>query len=100
MQFEVQRVLANIRQATTEDLLDRVTVYREEMEATAVAMIETELAQRGVYAEMIEAHGRLREANLIRRPDGTAKPCSFCPRPAVTEGWGWHRLWGKLPVFP
>jgi hypothetical protein len=33
-------------------------------------------------------------------PDGTAVGCSFCHRPAVAEGWGWHRLWGLLPVFP
>ena len=38
MQFDIQRVRANIRQASTEDLLDRVTVYRAEMEPTAVAM--------------------------------------------------------------
>ena len=33
-------------------------------------------------------------------PDGTAVRCSFCHRPAVAEGWGWHRLWGVLPLFP
>jgi hypothetical protein len=26
--------------------------------------------------------------------------CSFCHAPAVAEGWGWHRLWGRFPVFP
>jgi hypothetical protein len=28
MQFDPERVLVNVRNATTEDLLDRVTVYR------------------------------------------------------------------------
>ena len=100
LEFDVQRVRANIHQASTEDLLDRVTVYRAEMEPTAVAMIETELAQRGVYAEKIEEHAAERERLVLRRPDGTARSCAFCERPAVAEGWGWHRLWGLWPIFP
>ena len=100
MHFDPQRVLVNIRAADTEDLLDRVTVYRAEMEPTAVAMIETELAQRGVFAEEIEEHGRRKGEAVLRRPDGTALTCSFCTRPAVAEGWGWHRLWRRWPLFP
>jgi hypothetical protein len=100
MQFDAQRVLINIRQAETDDLLDRVTVYREEMEPAAILMIESELARRGVYSEDIEEHGRERADRIVRRPDGTAQPCSFCHRPAVRQAWGWHRMWGKLPVFP
>ena len=100
MQFDPERVRANIRQASTEDLLDRVTVYREEMEPTAIAMIETELARRQVFGEHIEEHARKRERAVLRRPDGTAIQCSFCHRPAVAQGWSWHRLWGRLPLFP
>ena len=100
MQFDAQRVLVNIRRAETDDLLDRVTVYREEMESAAVLMIESELARRGVFADDIEEHARAREGLIVRRPDGTAQPCSFCYRPAVMQGWEWHRLWGKVPVFP
>ncbi len=100
MRFEPERVRANIRGAATEDLLDRVTVYREEMESTAVAMIETELAQRGVYADKIEEHATERERSVLRREDGTALRCSFCDRPAVEKGWGWHCLWSRVPVFP
>lgn len=100
MHLDLERTRRNIREATTEDLLDRVTVFRAEMEPTAVAMIETELAQRGVYAEKVEEHGRERERSVLRRPDGTARRCSFCDRPAIVEGWDWHRLWGQLPLFP
>ena len=32
MRFDVERVRQNVQQATTEDLLDRLTVYREGME--------------------------------------------------------------------
>src|SRR5260221_7033951 len=99
MHFDVERVRRNISEATTEDLLDRVTVYRSGMEAAAVEMIESELASRGVFADHIEDHARQRESVLMR-PDGIAETCSFCPRPAVTRGWDWHWLLGVLPVVP
>jgi len=37
---------------------------------------------------------------LLMDPDGVALKCTYCDRPAVIRGWGWHRLWGVLPVFP
>src|SRR5690242_38547 len=100
MRFDPERVRQNARQATTEDLLDRVTVYREGMEPEALAIIEQELHDRGVWAEHIEAHAEQRSRTAIPREDGTATPCSYCERPAVDEGWDWHHLWGLLPVFP
>jgi hypothetical protein len=100
LEFDPERVLANVRQADTEDLLDRATVYRAGMEPRALEMIEAELLSRGVTDEQIRAHAERRLARSISLPDGTAAPCSFCDRPAVTQGWGWHRLWGLLPVFP
>jgi hypothetical protein len=100
MRFDLERVKRNIRQADTEDLLDRVTVYRAGMEPEALAVIEEELRARHVLPEEVEAHAerRRQETNLL--PDGTVRRCSFCHRPAVAEGWGWHRLWGRLPIFP
>ncbi len=100
MHFDPERVLANVRKATTEDLLDRVTVYRAGMEPQALDIIEAELTARGVSAEQIREHAQLRSEHCIRLPDDTAARCSFCDRPAVEEGWDWHRLWGILPVFP
>lgn len=98
--FDPDRVRVNVRQATTEDLLDRATAYRAGMEPAALALIQAELRQRGVRRDQIDAHARQREAETFWLADGTARPCAFCHRPAVAHGWGWHRLWGLLPVFP
>jgi hypothetical protein len=100
MHYDRERVVSNVRQATTEDLLDRVTVYGPGMEADALEIIEAELRSRGVEGHQIAAHAAERARTMIRLADGTAACCSFCHRPAVEEGWGWHRMWGVLPLFP
>jgi hypothetical protein len=100
MEFEANRVLSNIREATTEDLLDRTTVYRPGMEEEALVMIEAELRARGVSRADVEAHAERRGRETLPLPDGTVVRCGFCTRPAVRGGWGWHYLWGVLPVFP
>src|SRR6266404_9651584 len=100
VQFDLGLVRDNVRAANTQDLLDRVTVYRAGMESEAIPIIEAELRQRGVSPEEIEEHAEKRRQETTLLPDGTAMPCSFCHRPAVAEGWGWHRLWGLIPVLP
>jgi hypothetical protein len=100
MKFDAHTVWANARQATTEDLLDRVTVFRQSMEPEALAIIGAELQGRGVTQEAIAAHGLIQEENCMRYKDGTVMVCSLCRKPAVLARWGWHRLWGVLPVFP
>lgn len=108
MNFDPERVLINVRRASTEDLLDRITVYRAGMEAEAIELIEGELQDRGIYRDQIRAHATQREGKIIVLPDGTAASCSFCHRPATSQGWGWHWLslmtWGKrrplVPLFP
>jgi hypothetical protein len=77
-----------------------VTVYRTGMEESALEVIEAELRARKVGRDEIQAHAERRRQETTFLPDGTAVRCSFCHRPAVAEGWGWHRLWGLLPVFP
>lgn len=99
MQFDLNRVRQNIKSATTEDLLDRATVYRDGMEPQALVLIEWELEQRGISLEAIETHLRLRH-EVLRDVAGHPQACSFCDRPAVRIGWGWHRMWGKIPLFP
>lgn len=99
LQFDSDRVLANARQACTDDLLDRVTAFREGMEPEALDIIEAELARRGVLPAEIEAHAA-RMGDVIIGADGIAARCSFCERPAVAHGWSWHRLWKIVPVFP
>jgi hypothetical protein len=98
--FDARRVEQNVRRADTEDLLDRVTVFRTAMEPEAIDLIEAELRSRGVTGDQIDAHARVWEGRVIRLPDGSAATCSFCHRPAVAEGRGWHRLLGLVPLFP
>ena len=100
MELDLHKVAAYIRRARTEELLDRVTVYRDGMEPAAVDLMENELARRGLTPEEIEDHDRTRRESAILLDDGTAQPCSFCERPAVCRGWAWHRLWGYVPVIP
>jgi hypothetical protein len=98
--FDLKAVAKYIRKAETEDLLDRVTVYREGMEPAALDLMEGELDRRGVTREQIAEHDASRRATAILLADGTALRCSFCDRPAVVRAWGWHWLFGRLPIFP
>ena len=92
---------ATIARAETEDLLDRVTVYRAGMEPDALYVIEEELRQRGVTAADIDEHAQRREEGGIEEVGGLPAQCSFCARPAVVRRWGWHRLGGRwLPDGP
>jgi hypothetical protein len=100
MEFDPERVWANVRKATTEDLLDRVTAYRAGMEPEALTIIEAELRRRGVDDAQIHAHGEQREGQSIPLPDGTAAMCSFCHRPAVARAWGWRQLPGRWRWLP
>lgn len=100
MDWDADRVRANARQAPTEDLLDRVTVYRPGMEPEAVEIIEAELRRRGIEQDAIDAYWADHGAGLLKDATGTARQCSFCTRPAVWSGLGWQRLWGKIPLFP
>lgn len=99
MELNLDRVRKNVRSATTEDLLDRVTVYRAGMEPEALEIIEAELAARGIDADAVTAHAQ-RRSEAVLLPDGTAMKCSFCHRPALLRAWGWHWCWGKVPIFP
>lgn len=100
MDLDLRKVAGNLKTATDEELLDRVTVFRTAMEPAAVDLIEGYLAKRGVTPAEIAAHDADRRATAVIGPDGAAVRCSFCNRPAVEVGRGWHRLWGWVPLFP
>ncbi len=100
MEFDIRRVAAFVRAAESEDLLDRVTVYREGMEPAALDLMEGELDRRGYTRNDVIDHDEMRHETAIMLPDGTALRCSFCDRPAAVRGRGWHKLWRRLPVFP
>ncbi len=99
MQLKLDRVRSNVEKATTEDLLDRATVYRNEMEDEALVLIDAELEFRNVSSEEIKAHWNSRIA-ILTRDDGSVVKCSFCHRPAVDQEWSWHRIFGLVPVIP
>jgi hypothetical protein len=100
LDLNLDRVRMNIQAADTEDLLDRVTVFGSGMEPEAIRLIYEELRSRGVFQSDIEAHNAKRRNDVRLWAAGTAKKCTFCHRPAVAEGRGWHRLWRWIPVFP
>src|ERR1700722_9579492 len=100
MEMNLDRVRANVQAASTEDLLDRATVYRGGMEPEAVAIIDEELRQRGVSPGEVFDHGEQRREQLLAGPDGQPMRCRHCSRPAIVQEWRWHRLWGLLPAFP
>jgi hypothetical protein len=100
MELNLKRVAEYIRSAATEDLLDRVTIYREGMEPAALDLMENELDRRGITREEIAEHDAKRRETAIMLPDGTAMRCHFCDRPAVAHKRRWHRAFGLVPVFP
>jgi hypothetical protein len=99
-EFNPDKVRANAHSATTDDLLTRVTAYRNGMEPEAIAIIEEELRNRGVGPMEIHAHRTQAAQDLLYDAHGLPLTCSFCPAPAVGQRMGWHRLWGRVPLFP
>src|SRR2546428_5665759 len=84
MELDLERVRANVRAATTEDLLDRATVYRAGMEPEALDVIEAELRRRGVSVADIEAHEESRcLRSMVVGADGLPVVCQKCHRPAT-----------------
>jgi hypothetical protein len=100
MHLDLERVRENVRKATTEDLLDRATIYRDGMTREALEIIERELRDRGVTPHEIAEHERIQRARSLVDSEGLARRCQKCQRPAVGESWGWHHLWGLVPLFP
>jgi hypothetical protein len=107
MTFDLKSVSEFIRKADTEELLDRVTVFRDSMEPAAVDLMEDELWRRGITPDMVVNHAANR-GEVVRRADGSAVRCSHrdrsrgfsCDRPAASVRWRLFRLWGKVPLFP
>jgi hypothetical protein len=99
MEFDLERVRENVHKATTEDLLDRATVYRAGLEPEALPVVLEELRARGVTPEAIVAHEGARQG-VMQAPEGVAQKCHRCHRPAVTREWDWHRMFGRMPLFP
>lgn len=99
VRLDLQAVAENARRAETTELLDRVTVYRDDMEPAAVDLIEGELSRRGIERDAIREHDRQRRERLVQDSDGNLIRCEFCDQPAVRLGRSWHRIGGLIPVF-
>ncbi len=100
MELNLKKVAAYIRRAETENLLDRVTVFRSEMEPAALDLMEGELSRRGISEEKIAEYAELRREGIMMKASGEPLHCYFCERPAVQRGRGWYKLWGRIPIFP
>ena len=100
MEWNEEKLLLNIRGASTEDLLDRITAYRAGMEPVAIDLIEQELHRRGILAAQILDRQEECQRECVFDAHGVAKMCSLCRKPAVGGGWRWHKILGRLPVFP
>lgn len=100
MELNLRAIADNARRAETETLLDRVTVYRADMEPVALDLMEAELSRRGISPARIAEHEDLRRSEGVVFANGATARCSYCEKPAVKRSWGWHRLAGRLPVFP
>lgn len=100
MWFDLARVAENIRKSETEDLLNRATIYRADMEPAALDLIEQELAQRGLGRDQVREYAERIGAETIVSDKGYVERCRFCDRPAVAVGWGWYRILRTIPVVP
>lgn len=96
----LERLRENIKNAETEDLLDRITFYRAGMEENAITLIEAELRSRGVLDEQIEKHRDEYGTVIWEGEPPIALMCGLCSRPAVEEQTKWHRLLRVIPLFP
>lgn len=100
LEFDPKVVRRNVHKATAEDLLDRITAYRAGLEPEAIQIIEAELERRGIRPADVNRYEAEESPRILNRPEGFAYRCSFCDRPAVARRWGWHWLWGWVPVIP
>lgn len=100
MELRLEKVQKNAEVSDTEELLNRITVFRSGMEPDAIIIIEDELRRRGISAQHIAEHSRKHEGVVLCWDDGCAACCSFCREPAIATDWGWHKLYGKIPLFP
>ncbi len=100
MNVDQKTIVERTQASDTEELLDRVTVFREDMEPEAIRIIEAELSRRGFTDDAILAHAKNRCESNIVGDDGSALRCTSCDRPAIVEDRDWFRVFGKLPIFP
>ncbi|MSR32216.1 MAG: hypothetical protein EXR99_11990 [Gemmataceae bacterium] len=100
MRIDLNKVAGYAQNACTEELLDRVTLWRQGMEADALQILEMELAKRGITFQEVQNHAEQWSGRVARDASGLPLVCKQCPRPATVIGWSWVRILGLLPLFP
>jgi hypothetical protein len=100
MRFNLDKIRANVQAASTDDLLDRATLWRDGMEPAALDLIEAELRCRGVKADELEARSARLAGEVISARDGLPALCYRCQKPAIERRWVWGKLWRLVPLFP
>ena len=100
MKLDLEAVAAWIQRAETEELLERATVFRPEMEPVAVDLILAELARRGLSKAEIDGQAADRLARALVEASGAIARCRFCGRPATAVVWKWWRLFRIVPLIP
>ena len=98
MESRPQKLLAHVQQMEQEELLDRVTVFRDAMRPDAVEVMEAELARRGVGPDEIHQHHRQIRHRVLLDSHGIPLQCSWCERAAVEKREDLHKLWRLIPV--
>lgn len=99
-EVDIEAIRRFVMNADTFDLLDRVTILRHEMEPEALKLMENELDHRGIEPAMIQDYRAERASEVVFRNDGSISRCCQCGRAAVQKAWVWHRMYGKVPIFP
>ena len=97
---ELEKVAEFSRTANTDELLDRVTAFRADHDSEAIRVFERELRNRGIGREELERRTVEMQETVLKTANGAAIHCYFCDRPATVRIVAWHRLWGKVPLFP
>lgn len=92
--------LSRIRAMPSPELLDRVTVLRDQIDPEALELLHAELASRGIGPDEIGAHQREMKLKVIQHPDGMPAVCHQCGRAATFSRPEWHKLLGLVPLFP
>jgi hypothetical protein len=98
MEISPAKLLAHVAQMDQEELLDRVTVFREVMRPDAVEVMEAELARRGIGPDEIHQHHRQIKHRVLRDSHGIPAQCSWCERAAVEKREDFHKFWRLIPV--
>jgi hypothetical protein len=99
MRFDIDRVRANLKRASTPELLDRYVFFRGGLEEEAVTALRDELRSRGVAEEAMQAH-RDASPDVLWETPALAYRCWKCEQPAVVCERRWHKMWGILPLYP